>query len=181
MSELKQPKEQNQIRALEIYLESATFDNEYKPLSRVKIAEQLNAEGFDGSKSSVDRWIKDFGFESHLQLKVQSSFTKDKDISKTTEALRKTVETDLVSVARNKELMSSAYEVMELFTDRVLATAQTDVNRVRRDDVKLVKDIALLTAGREDKMLDRLALAGHERVSSKELKAEFEMIDIEVE
>lgn len=96
----------NQKRALEIYLESAIFENDYKPISCVKIEEKLKEEGFSGGKSSINRWIKDFDFKSHLELKIQSSFTKDKSILKTTETLRKSVEKDLVTVERNGKLIS---------------------------------------------------------------------------
>ena len=52
---MKQPIQPNQIRALQIYLDSATYDNDYKPFSCVKISEQLEEEGFEGSKSAVNR------------------------------------------------------------------------------------------------------------------------------
>lgn len=170
----------NQKRALEIYLESAIFENDYKPISCVKIEEKLKEEGFSGGKSSINRWIKDFDFKSHLELKIQSSFTKDKSILKTTETLRKSVEKDLVTVERNGKLISDTYEILEEFTSHVLHEIKHK-KRFTREDIKLVKEIAVLTTGREDKMLDRLALIGNEKISSKDLIEEFNNVIIEVE
>jgi hypothetical protein len=170
----------NQKRALEIYLESATFENDYKPISCVKIEEKLKDEGFTGGKSSINRWIKDFDFKSHLELKIQTSFTKDKSIAKTTEALRKTVEKDLVTVERNAKLISETYSILEEFTSHVYKEIK-ERKRFTREDIKLVKEIAVLTTGREDKMLDRLTLIGSEKVSSQELLKEFNEVIIELE
>ncbi len=170
----------NQKRALEIYLESATFENDYKPISCVRIEEKLKEEGFSGGKSSINRWIKDFDFKSHLEFKIQASFSKDKSIAKTTETLRKSVEKDLVTVERNGKLISDTYEILEEFASHVLNEIKHK-NRFTREDIKLIKEIAVLTTGREDKMLDRLALIGNEKISSKDLIEEFNSVIIEVE
>lgn len=170
----------NQKRALEIYLESATFENDYKTISCMKIEEKLKDEGFSGGKSSINRWIKDFDFKSHLELKIQTSFTKDKSIAKTTEALRKSVEKDLVTVERNSKLIANTYSILEEFASHVLHEIK-EKKRFTREDIKLVKEIAVLTTGREDKMLDRLALIGSEKISSQELLEEFQNVVIELE
>lgn len=68
---------------------------------------------------------------------------------------------------------------MEAFLVRV----KEDIARgvFRRDDIKLAKDIAVLVTGREDKMLDRLAGMGGEKLTSEEVKKEFDMIEVELE
>lgn len=177
---MKYPTQQNQIRALEIYLESATYDNDYKPFSCVKISEQLEEEGLTGSKSAVNRWINDFEFEAHLEFKIQASFSKDKSLARTTETMRQSVEKDLVTVERNGKLISATYEILERYTENVLENIER-TKRFVRDDIKLVKEIAILTTGREDKMLDRLAAIGGDKVSSDRLLQEFNEIEIELE
>ncbi|WP_151946592.1 hypothetical protein [Aliarcobacter butzleri] len=177
---MKQPIQPNQIRALQIYLDSATYDNDYKPFSCVKISEQLEEEGLEGSKSAVNRWINDFDFKSHLELKIQTSFSKDKSLARTTETMRQAVEKDLVTVERNGKLISSTYAILEKYTENVLENIER-TGRYVRDDIKLVKEIAILTTGREDKMLDRLASLGGDKVSSDKLLQEFNEVEIELE
>jgi hypothetical protein len=178
---MEQPKQPNQIRALEIYLESATYENDYKPLSCVKLSEKLKAEGFDGcGKTAINDWVNKFEFKKHLELKMQVSFTKDKSIAKTTDTLRQSVEKDLVSVERNGILIGKSYTILEKYTDQVLENIETH-NRFNREDIKMVKDIAVLTTGREDKMLDRLANASQDKVTSDQLMDAFNDVEIEVE
>lgn len=177
---VKFPINQNQVRSLEIYLDSATYENDYKPYSCQKIAEILKDEKLEGSKSSVNRWMNEFDFESHLQLKIQASFTQDKSIARTTDNMRKAVEKDLVSVERNGKLIAATYTILEKYTDHILDNIEK-TNRFIREDIKLVKEIAVLTTGREDKMLDRLATIGNDKITSEQLLKEFNEIIIEVE
>lgn len=177
---MKQPIQQNQIRALQIYLESANYDNDYKPFSCLKISEQLQMEGLEGSKSAVNRWINDFDFKSHLELKIQASFSKDKSLARATETMRQAVEKDLVTVERNGKLISKTYEILEKYTENVLENIER-TGRYVRDDIKLVKEIAVLTTGREDKMMDRLASIGGDKVSSEKLIKEFNDVVIDLE
>jgi transposase len=172
--------DKNQKKALEIYLDSAVFENDYKPASCEKIEEKLKEQGFTGTKSTINRWINKFNFKSHLEFKVQTSFTKDKSLAKTTEALRLSVQKDLVTVERNAQLIADSYSILEAFSAHVLKEIKVN-KRFVRDDIKLAKDIAVLVTGREDKMLDRLALIGSEKISSKELLEEFANVIIEVE
>ena len=177
---MKYPIQENQKRALEVYLNSATYDNDYKPDSCVKISEQLKEEGFEVSKSSVNRWINDFDFEAHLELKIQASFSNDKSIARTTQIMRESVEKDLVTVERNGKLIGSCYEILELFADNIIENIKR-TNRYVRDDIKLIKEIAVLTTGREDKMLDRLASIGNNKISSEELLKAYNDVVIDLE
>jgi len=177
---VKFPTNKNQIRALEIYLNSATYENDYKPVSCLKIARQLKNENLEGSKSSVNRWMNEFDFTSHLELKIQASFTKDKSIARTTNSMRKAVEKDLVTVERNGKLIAKSYDILEKYTEHILENIEK-TNKFIRDDIKLVKEIAILTTGREDKMLDRLASIGNDKITSEQLLKEFNDVIIEVE
>jgi len=86
----------------------------------------------------------------------------------------------LVDLERNNRLTADCYELMELFTKQVAQTYDQH-GIIKRDDIKIVKDIAVFTGGREDKFLDRLANSGDDVMSSDELKAEFDAIDVEIE
>jgi len=116
----------------------------------------------------------------HLELKIQASFTKDKSIASTTNSMRKAVEKDLVTVERNGKLIAKSYNILEKYTEHILENIEK-TNKFIRDDIKLVKEIAILTTGREDKMLDRLALLGSDKITSEQLLKEFNDVIIEVE
>ncbi|NOQ32436.1 MAG: hypothetical protein GQ570_15110 [Helicobacteraceae bacterium] len=170
----------NEERALIIYLESATFENNFTPLSYARIAEKLDDEEYTGSKSAIGRWAKKYEWEAKLHLKRQEAVIaiggNDSIQAKALVALDKKSEVD---VKRNSELIGDTYEVLEAFIERVKADIARGV--FKRDDIKLAKDIAVLVTGREDKMLDRLAGAGADRISSEELKKEFDVIEVEFE
>lgn len=169
-----------QKRALEIYISSATIENDYKPLSLAKIAEQLTNEGFKTSSSALQRWSIKYQFKEHLNTQLQLTIIDDE--SKTTQerALAKTVEKRLVDINRNNELTADCYELMELFSQQVANNFDTN-GTIKRDDIKIIKDIAVFTGGREDKLLDRIANQGDEKITSEELKQQFEDIDVEIE
>ena len=169
----------NEARALEIYLESATFENGYKPLSYSRIAEQLLEENYKAHKSSVGRWAIKFQWEKLLEAKVKTSIIADEEQSTSQKALVATVEKTLVTVERNATLIADTYDVMENFVEKVKEDLAK--GRFKIEEIKLAKDIAVLVTGREDKILDRLANAGDDRISSDALKKEHEAIDVDIE
>ncbi len=171
---------QAQARALKIYCESATINNGYIPKTFEEIANDLRAEGLQGSSSSIQRWSVKFDFKSHLVAKLQLAVIEDKDKTLETVALRSLDTKKTVDIIRNNELTSDGYEVLETFVDDVLERLDKKEG-VSLKEIKLVKDIVLLTSGREDKLLDRLAGAGNETLSSEEIMKEFETIDLDIE
>lgn len=177
--EIKTPTESNQIRALEIYLESATFENSYKPLSLEKIAEQLKSENYEASSSSVGRWKKLFHFEKHLELKINTVMLEDQSTDIKNKAISKSTQETIDRFKVNGELIDDLYVVSQCFVDKV--KEDIALNRFNREDIKLAKDLLVITTGREDKMLDRLAGQDGEKLSSEDIKAELEAIDVEIE
>jgi hypothetical protein len=169
-----------QLTAFNIFCDGATAENDYKPTPFVKIAEKLKEEGLSGSSSAIQRWSKKFMWQEQLDQQLQLIVLEDDDKSTEQKALSRVVEKRLVDINRNNALTADCYEIMELF---VKQTADNyDKNGViKRDDVKIVKDIAVLTGGREDKLLDRIAQSGGEKLSSEDLKKEFELIDMDIE
>ncbi len=169
----------NELRALEIYLESATFENDFRPISYSKIADRLKEEEFSGTKSSVGRWAIKHKWEELLHRKRQEAVIASGSDDLQNKALKIIDEKTEVTVKRNGELISDTYDVMEAFLQRV----KDDVSRgvIRRDDIKLAKDIAVLVTGREDKMLDRLAGVGADTISSEDALKELGSIDVEIE
>lgn len=169
-----------QKRALTIYCESATLFNDYKPMTYEQVAKELEKENLKTSASSIHRWSKKYNFEEYLQFQIQALMIADEDKSHEQKAITLSVKRNLVDITRNNELTADCYELMELFTKQVAENYDTH-GSIKRDDIKIIKDIAVFTGGREDKLLDRLAGQGSEKLSSEEIQKEFNEIEVEIE
>ena len=169
-----------QKRALELYCESATMFTDYKPFTFAKLVEALEKEGLKASSSSLQRWSKKYNFDEYLKFQIQAVMIADQENPINEKALTVSVEKNLVDIKRNNELTADCYELMELFAKQV--ADNFDKHQViKRDDIKIIKDIAVFTGGREDKLLDRIAEKGTEKLSSEEMMKEFDAIDVDIE
>lgn len=173
------PTESNQIRAMEIYLNSATFENGYTPLSFKKIEEQLKTEGLSGGKSTIQRWAKIFNFEKHLELKINTVILEDQGEDIKNKAITKSTQETVDRFKVNGELIDDLYTISSCFVDKVKENIAN--NQFNREDIKLAKDLLVITTGREDKMLDRLAAAPKKTLSSAELMDKFDAIEVEID
>ena len=169
----------NEARALEIFLESATFENDFRPKSYAQISAQLKDEEFTGTKSSIGRWAQKYKWDDALEIKRKEAVIASGGDNVTSRALAIIDQKTEVTVKRNSELISDTYEVMEAFVARV----KEDIARgvFKRDDIKMAKDIAVLVTGREDKMLDRLAGMDGEKIDSDAALKELMAIDVEID
>lgn len=167
-----------QVRALKLYCSSATIQNGYAPMTFEEIAKELRSEGLQGSSSSIQRWSVKFDFRAHLEAQIQLAVIDGGDAKSI--ALRKIDSTKAVDIIRNNELTANGYEILEIYVNEVLEHHDR-TGKISIKDVKVVKDIVVLTSGREDKLLDRLAGIGGEKLSSSDLKKEFDMIDMDME
>ena len=182
---------ETQQKAFEIYLESATFESDYKPISEEQLASKLEALGLKGSSSSINRWKKDFNWVQALQNKVTLAMSEDKQTRNLLQrsSLQMVVKNTKVDIERNNVLLDASYEIMESETKRIVAR-QRETGTLSAEDFERAKFISTLSAGRSDKMLDRLAIMPPEAVSAEQLlsrlngvKVEFEddVIDAEVQ
>ncbi len=169
-----------QKRALVIYCESATILKDYRPDTFEQISKQLESEDIKASSSSLQRWSKKYKFDEYLQFHIQSIVINDTENKTQQKALSVSVVKSIVDIQRNNELTADCYELMELFAKQT-ADNYDRTNIIKRDDIKIIKDIATFTGGREDKLLDRIADAGGEKVSSKDILAELDTIDVDIE
>jgi hypothetical protein len=112
----------------------------------------------------------------------------DKDKTMGKKALTHAVGRTMDMFETNRKLQEDGYEVLQSFVGKV----KEDIakGKMIREDIKLVVAIQSLTTGRDDKMFDRLAAAGGEKVNSEDVMKEFanielifddETIDIELE
>lgn len=182
---------ETQQKAFEIYLESATFESDYKPISEEQLASKLEALGLKGSSSSINRWKKDFNWVQALQNKVTLAMSEDKQTRNLLQrsSLETVVKNTKVDIERNNVLLAASYEIMEGEAKRIVAK-QREAGTLSDEDFERAKFISTLSAGRSDKMLDRLAIMPPEAVSAQQLlsrlngvKVEFEedVIDAEVQ
>ena len=174
---------EKQQAALKIYLESATIFNDYTPDSDAVIAIKMKEAGWESSKTSVERWRKQFDFKGHLELRVSAALSQDQKVR---DLIAKAgddalIDKTVVDLERNNKLTSKCYEILEAKADLVLEQyKKTQV--ITQKDAELAIKIATLTAGREDRMLDRKAMLGAaELISKQDVLSQFSEIEIEVE
>jgi len=175
--------DKNQKIALDVWLGTATLFNDFKPISDRDLCVELSHLDVEVSKSTIERWRKKFNFEGFLQMKIASSMVDDADTRAMIEksSLDVAVKKTTVDVQRNSELTSIAYEILELKM-RLIKTEYDQTNLISLDNAKFAKDVALLTSGREDKLLDRAALVGTaELITADEIRKALRDTVIEID
>ena len=173
---------ETQQKAFEIYLDSATFETDYKPISEEQLASKLDALGLKGSSSSINRWKKDFNWAQALQNKVTLAMSEDKQTRNLIQksSLESAVKNTKVDLDRNNVLIAASYQILEKEARRIIEK-QNEQGYVSKDDMEIVKFFSTLSTARHDKMLDRLALMPPEAVSAQQILSRLNEITIEVE
>ena len=173
---------ETQQKAFEIYLDSATFETDYKPISEEQLAAKLDALGLKGSSSSINRWKKDFNWAQTLQNKVTLAMSEDKQTRNLIQksSLESAVKNTKVDLDRNNVLIAASYQILEKEARRIIEK-QNEQGYVSKDDMEIVKFFSTLSTARHDKMLDRLALMPPEAVSAQQILSRLNEIEIEVE
>lgn len=173
---------ETQQKAFEIYLESATFESDYKPISEEQLAAKLDALGLKGSSSSINRWKKDFNWVQALQNKVTLAMSEDKQTRNLLQrsSLETVVKNTKVDIERNEVLLAASYEFFETETAKIRAR-QNAGEMPTRDEIELMKFVATLASTRRDKMLDRMAIMPPEAVSAQQILSRLNGIKVEFE
>ena len=173
---------ETQQKAFEIYLDSATFETDYKPISEEQLASKLDTLGLKGSSSSINRWKKDFNWTQALQNKVTLAMSEDKQTRNLIQksSLESAVKNTKVDLDRNNVLIAASYQILEKEARRIIEK-QNEQGYVSKDDMEIVKFFSTLSTARHDKMLDRLALMPPEAVSAQQILSRLNEITIEVE
>lgn len=173
---------ETQQKAFEIYLDSATFETDYKPISEEQLAAKLDALGLKGSSSSINRWKKDFNWAQALQNKVTLAMSQDQETRNLIQrsSLESAVKNTKVDLDRNNVLIAASYQILEKEARRIIEK-QNEQGYVSKDDMEIVKFFSTLSTARHDKMLDRLALMPPEAVSAQQILSRLNEIKVEVE
>lgn len=159
-----------QQRAREVFLNSATLENDFTPMSEKKLAEFLEADGIMTSASSIGRWKTKFKWKEQLQQQIALAFVDDEKIKETvrSSALSEVVHKTTVDIKRNEVLMSSAYQALEHVMQKINEKIANNQG-LRQDDIDNALKVFALAGGRADKMLDRLSNQPPEAISSEEV------------
>jgi hypothetical protein len=170
MSDLTPTAQMNheQKKAMDVWLAHASLDNNFETMTDRALSEVLEKEhSIVASKSTIERWRNKFGWQSFLDLKVASAVVNDEekmDDIKNAVGLE-AAKITLVDVKRNGELNALAYSI--LFGElEEIKDKQLKGKRITLDEAKLAKDVATLTSGREDKLMDRAAFMGTAKLLS---------------
>jgi len=173
----------NQTRAFNIYMDSATMDNGFIPISFKSIAEQLNLSFVEGSKSSVGRWSLKWKWKEMLEAKVSASLVEEgeaKDLieqSSISAATQKVID----DFQTNERLKSNSYQILEAQMQKYFEKLKSG-NYLTHDDEKFMLKVLEITSTREDKLLDRQAILDASKlVSSTELLRSLEILEVEIE
>ena len=161
-----------QQRAREVFLNSATLENDFTPMSEKKLAEFLEADGIMTSASSIGRWKTKFKWKEQLQQQIALAFVEDEKIKETVRAsaLSEVVHKTTVDIKRNEVLMPSAYQALEHVMQKINEKIANNQG-LRQDDIDNALKVFALAGGRADKMLDRLSNQPPEAISSEEVLA----------
>lgn len=174
---------ETQRTAFDIWLDSASYENDYKPISEAELARQLNDMGLEASSSSINRWKAKFNWGAALESKITLALNTNKDLANLAQksSLESAVKNTKVDIERNSVLIAASYELMEAEAKRLLEVQKEQGGLKNKNDIELFKFIATTATTRHDKMLDRQAMMGAERISSAEVLARLSEINVEIE
>lgn len=104
-----------QQKAFDIYIQSASLENDFTPISERALAKKLHDMGLKSSMSAIGRWKKKFGWVQSLQNKVTLAMSEDKPVKDMlrNSSLKAVVENTKVDIERNDVLMASSYQFFE--------------------------------------------------------------------
>ena len=169
-----------QRAALDIYLD---VDHDYAPPSFSVISERLTQAGFTASKSTVQRWSKEFKFETHLNRHVNALVLSDKDDYERLEkeAGAENLKKTLMTLEENAELLHGSHGVLKLLVSQISVKAKAN-KPITDKDAKLMLQLYSITSAREDRLHDRQAgLDAVDKITKAELLKQFAGTNINLE
>ena len=117
-----------------------------------------------------------------MRNKVTLAMSEDKQTRNLLQrsSLETVVKNTKVDIERNNVLLAASYEIMEGEVRRIVAR-QRETGAVSAEDFERAKFISTLSAGRGDKMLDRMAIMPPVAVSAQQILSRLNGIKVEVE
>ena len=176
-----QPMNEEASIAYEIWINSATLENDFTPITERKLAQLLTTKGINSSSSRINRWKQKYGWAKLLEHKINLALIENKELNRTIKstALGTAVENTKVDLERNTALLGTAYsiaeiELKELYHKRANGT-------LSKDEFKRFEALFKILADRDDRMNDRLAHIATGAVSSVEVFERLSQISLDIE
>lgn len=167
--------------AYEIWINSATLENDFTPITERKLAELLTTKGINSSSSRINRWKQKYGWNKLLEHKVNLALIENKELNRTIKhaALNTAVENTKVDIERNTKLLGVAYSIAEIELTELYHKRQN--GSLTKDEFKRFEALFKIVADRDDRMNDRLAHIATEAVSSVEVFERLNQISLDIE
>lgn len=175
----------DQLIAEELYLDSVSYENDYKPVSFPRLKEMLEKKGVNTSTSALGRWGKKFGWSEKVKQIVTAATVGDGEAADIVakSSLDKSTKKILKDFEANEELKNDAYMVLSKQMVHYANKAKKNIP-LSLDNTKVVIKILEVTSTREDKLLDRQAmLMATKLASSSDVLASLkdEVIEVEID
>jgi hypothetical protein len=173
---------QAQKRALELWLESADLQNNFNPMTERKLAERLQAEGYQISDSQINRIKQKFGWKNLLEAKVTASVSDDSQVVAVFEnaALESVIQNTKIDAKRVEVLQASTHEAMEILMGKILKKLR-EGKELNKEETKTIIAIAQYSAVVKDKILERINNMGAQTLTSMEIKESLKKVELEFE
>ncbi|WP_086237812.1 hypothetical protein [Campylobacter porcelli] len=172
---------EEQKKAYELWITSATLENDFTPITERKLAENLAEYGISASNSRINRWKQKFGWAKLLEHKINLAMINNESLNKTIKhtALNTAVENTKVDLERNTALLGTAYSIAEIELKELYHKRQN--GGLSKDEFKRFEALFKIIADRDDRMNDRLAHIATEAVSSVEVFERLNQISLDIE
>jgi len=174
----------DQRTALKVWLGSATYDNEFRPLSMEALAKVLKDDHeIATSSSALGRWKKKYAWDDTLEVQISTALLKNEEVR---EMLDKSVvaegaEKIFDDFRANEAIKNKSYSLVDRQLDYYEKQMQLH-HSLSEKDIKMVTELLKLTSDREDKLLDRQAmLSAAKLLNSADVLASIGSQDIDVE
>ena len=176
-----QPMNEEASIAYEIWINSATLENDFTPITERKLAELLSTKGISSSSSRINRWKQKYGWNKLLEHKINLALIENKELNRTIKhaALGAAVENTKVDLERNTKLLGVAYSIAEIELIELYHKRQNGT--LSKDEFKRFEALFKIVADRDDRMNDRLAHIATEAVSSVEVFERLNAITLDIE
>ncbi len=175
----------DQQKAEELYLDSISYENDYKPVSFPRLKEMLENKGVKTSTSALGRWSKKFDWEEKVKKIVTAATLGDGEASDLIEksSLDKSTKKILKDFEANEDLKNDAYHLLGIQMKHYMKKVEKNTP-LSLDNTKVVIKILEVTSTREDKLLDRQAmLMATKLANSTDVLASLqgEVIEVEID
>ena len=146
----------DQQKAETLYLDSISYENDYKPMSFPKLCDVLANKGIKTSTSALGRWADKFGWKEKVKQIVTAATLGDGEANEiiAKSSLDKNTKKILKDFEANEALQNDAYVVLSKQMRHYVEKTEGNTP-LSLENTKVVIKILEVTTTRADKLLDR--------------------------